>query len=263
MIKQKLKDYFKELFKSRKLNVVLLSLFELFCIGAFIYLVCTGSYRNSIAAVLLLLVPVAILLVEWLFKIRIPFIFLLVFMIIPIGGLLGSSFEFYSNYPWFDDFLHALSGLIFACFGFTFTEYFIGKIDTKKKFVGCLIGGFMFSLAAGLIWEMIEYAGLSLLKIDMQEDSIIYEIRSFFLAGTHLESVDITDISETIINYGDGQSYVINGYLDIGLNDTLFDMFVCFLGALLYIIIFVVIYCINRKAIKFVAPYIKEETVKE
>lgn len=263
MIKQSLKDYFKELFKSRKLSLVVWGLFIVFCISSFVYLIYTGSYRNSLAAGLLLLVPFAVLLVEWIFNIRIPFVFLLIFMIIPVGSLLGSSFEFYSNYYWFDDFLHTLSGVLFACFGFTFTEYFIGEINNNKKFIGCLIGGFMFSLAIGLIWELIEYAGLSILNIDMQEDSIIYDIRSFFLSGSHLESIDITDISETVIKYGDGRVYTINGYLDVGLNDTLFDMFVCFLGALFYLLVFVVVYCINKKGIKFIAPYIKEETFEE
>ena len=259
MIKQNLSSYLKELFKCRKLSVVAWSLYTAFCIFALVYLICTGSYRNCIAAILLLFVPLAILLAEWIFNLRIPFCFLLVFLIIPVGSLLGSSFEFYSNYPWFDDFLHTLSGLIFAFFGFAFSEYFVGKIDNKRKFIGCLMGGFIFSLAVGLIWELVEYAGLSILSIDMQEDSIIYNIRSFFLSGSHLESMDITNISETIIHYGDGQTYAINGYLDVGLSDTLFDMFVCFLGAIAYIIILVVGYSINKKSIRLISPYIKEE----
>lgn len=259
MIKQSLSSYLKELFKNRKLCVVAWSLYIGFCIFALIYLICTGSYRNSIAALLLLFVPFAVILVEWIFNLRIPFGFLVIFLIIPVGSLLGSSFEFYSLYPWFDDFLHTLSGTIFAFFGFALMNYFIGKIDSKKKFIGCLMGGFVFSLAVGLVWELVEYAGLSLFNIDMQEDSIVNNISSFFLSGSHLEAVDITNISETVIHYGEGQLYTVKGYLDLGLQDTLFDMFVCFLGAIVYVIILTISYNINRRSIRYISPYIKEE----
>ena len=101
---------------------------------------------------------------------------------------------------------------------------------------------------------MFEYVGTTFLGMDMQEDTIIYNIRSFLLAGSHNDIVEINGITQTIIYYGDGQQYVIDGYLDIGLYDTLNDMLVCLIGALALPVLIVIGSLFGKKPEKFIVP---------
>ena len=69
----------------------------------------------------------------------------------------------------------------------------------------------------------------------MQRDTIVTTISSTLLNTDGLNvAVQIKDITDTTVN---GQSLGINGYLDIGLIDTIKDMFVNFIGALTFSII--------------------------
>ena len=239
MINQTFLFYLKNTFKDKKIITLSLLFYFIFCFISMINLFSNSYIVNGLFALLVCFVPLVIFLIEWLFKISIPPTLLIIFLFIPFGSLLGNSYEFYNIFPWFDDLLHTISGFIFACFGFTLTEIFVGKPDNKKKFVGCLLGGCVFSLAIVLIWELIEYAGTSVVGAVMQEDSIVNNIRSFFHSGSHKEAIEINDITQTIINYNNGNQYIIEGYLDIGLTDTLNDMLVCFLGALVYLIVLI------------------------
>ena len=70
----------------------------------------------------------------------------------------------------------------------------------------------------------------------MQEDMLINGFNSFLLTGTHNKSFLVDGIVKTVIYYGDGQQIVLDGYLDIGLYDTLNDMVVCILGIILFVV---------------------------
>ena len=66
----------------------------------------------------------------------------------------------------------------------------------------------------------------------MQRDTIVTTISSTLLNPDGLNvAVQIKDITDTTVN---GQPLGINGYLDIGLIDTIKDMFVNFIGALTF-----------------------------
>lgn len=262
-IKEKLKYYLKELIYKRKIILTIFMIFTLFCIVSTIVLLVNSRYQNALYAILTLLIVLALIFVEIALQIRVPVILLVLLLLIPMGALLGNSFNLYTILPWFDDLLHTISGFIFACIGFSLAQIFIGEVNTIKKFIGCLIMGFVFSLAIGLIWEMIEYAGTVFLKIDMQDDSIVNEINSFLLAGNHYEMVKINDITKTIIYYQNGEIFTIDGYLDIGLKDTLFDMFVCLIGAILYLILLITGYRKSKKIFKLFCPEIivKEDNI--
>lgn len=255
-IKYNLKKYINELLKNRKAVLITLVLYTIFCIVSAIVLLATSHHQNALYCILSLLIAIVALFVEYSLKLRIPFVLFVSFLLVPTGALLGNSFDCYTLYPWLDDLLHAISGFLFACFGFSLAQIFIGEVDTTKQFVGGLLIGFVFSLAAGLIWEMFEYAGSVFLGIDMQADSIVNEINSFLLSGSHYETVEINGITQTIIYYENGQNIIIDGYLDLGLNDTLFDMFVCVVGAITYLILLTIGYIKNKKIFKIFCPEI-------
>lgn len=226
--------------KKQKLFFPLLILFAVFCIGSFIRFLVLHQPRNSILSIAFLLFIPLILGVEKLMKVRFPTLFTALGLFIAAGCILGSCYDLYTYLPWFDTLLHGISGLVFSCFGFALMQCVIGKSETKRRFIACLIFGFVFSLAIAAVWELFEYASGSLLGYDMQEDAIIKGFNSYLLSGTHNEIVEVDGIIRTIICYGDGQQLVINGYLDIGLIDTMADIAICSFGAVVYLILLII-----------------------
>ena len=67
---------------------------------------------------------------------------------------------------------------------------------------------------------------------DMQKDTVIHAIYSVALDPTRSNrTVGITGITDAAVN---GQSLGLGGYLDIGLLDTMKDLFVNFIGAAVF-----------------------------
>ena len=69
----------------------------------------------------------------------------------------------------------------------------------------------------------------------MQKDTVIHAISSVMLdpAGGNTPTA-LRNINEVIVN---GQNLGLNGYLDIGLYDTMADLWVNFLGAVVFSVI--------------------------
>ena len=76
--------------------------------------------------------------------------------------------------------------------------------------------------------------------MDMQKDEIVTSITSVeFDPNMSNKAIKINDIDKTILyNSNDEELITIEGgYLDIGLNDTMEDLFVNFIGATVYSIL--------------------------
>ena len=71
-----------------------------------------------------------------------------------------------------------------------------------------------------------------LFHMDMQKDTIVHTISSVMLDPTNKNiPITIDNITSVAVN---GQDLGFNGYLDIGLYDTMEDLFVNFIGALTF-----------------------------
>jgi hypothetical protein len=94
------------------------------------------------------------------------------------------------------------------------------------------IVAFCFSMTIGIFWEFFEFGSDMLLKTDMQKDFIINSINSVALdpANTN-KTIHINDIESISIN---GKLMSVNGYIDIGLIDTMKDLIVNFIGAAVF-----------------------------
>ena len=91
---------------------------------------------------------------------------------------------------------------------------------------------FCFSMTIGVLWEFFECGMDIFFHMDMQKDTIVTGISSVLLNPEGLNrAVRIRDIQSTIVN---GQDLGIQGYLDIGLLDTMKDLFVNFIGAVVF-----------------------------
>ena len=97
------------------------------------------------------------------------------------------------------------------------------------------IAAFCFSMTIGVLWEFFEFAADCLLHTDMQKDTVVNAIYSVSLNPTGAnKAIAVTGIETIAVN---GQVLPINGYLDIGLYDTMEDLFVNFVGATVFSII--------------------------
>ncbi len=106
-----------------------------------------------------------------------------------------------------------------------------------------------------MLWELFEWALTVLMNGDMQEDTLVTDIRSYFLAGSHNVPQDILDIEKTVVYYDGGRVYVIEGgYIELGLIDTLTDMLVCFIGAVVFEILCIVDLFKNTRLIRYFTP---------
>jgi len=120
-----------------------------------------------------------------------------------------------------------------------------------------VIVAFCFSMTIGILWEFCEFTVDGIFKTDMQKDRIVQSISSVELNPNRENNpVKVNDIEKTEIYSKDGTITTIkNGYLDIGIIDTMKDLFVNFIGAIVFSIIGF-LYVKNREKYRFTENFI-------
>ena len=94
---------------------------------------------------------------------------------------------------------------------------------------------FCFSMTVGVLWEFFEFSMDYLFHMDMQKDTVIHAFASVTLDPTNNNIPILVDnITDVAVN---GKSLGLGGYLDVGLYDTMQDLFVNFVGALTFSVI--------------------------
>jgi len=98
----------------------------------------------------------------------------------------------------------------------------------------------------------------------MQKDAKVSNISSVKLdPNKSNKAIHVKDIEKTIITKSDGTQVVIDGgYLDIGLNDTMKDLIVNFMGAFVFSCIGY-LYIQNRDKYKFATHFIPRREIDE
>ena len=85
-------------------------------------------------------------------------------------------------------------------------------------------------MTIGVLWEFFEFGMDEMFGLDMQKDTVMTGISSTLLdpsGSQHPQRIDRIESVEV-----NGQELGVGGYLDIGLRDTMGDLFVNFVGAL-------------------------------
>ena len=234
--------YIRDRFSDRTFLILSL-IYIAFCLFSTVWWIINfkASYL-AMSALFLLFVP-AVPIAEYLIGMRCGAAFTTMVYIIAAGSVLGSPFAFYSMLPHFDTFLHGLSGVLFAALGFTLAERFFGRASTARRFAGSLCFALCFSLAIAVVWEIHEYMCTIVLGMETMDDTIVDGFKSFLLGGGRANPVILDGIYETVIYYGEGESFVIEGgYLDIGIIDTISDMIICTVGSVVFAILAVIGY---------------------
>ena len=151
--------------------------------------------------------------------------------------ILGELRSWYVRVNGLDTVMHTLNGFLCAAVGFSLVDIF----NRNKRFqfelspLFLAIVAFCFSMTIGVLWEFFEFGADFFFHADMQKDTVLHAIYSVSLDPTRSNQVvAVTGITDTVVN---GQSLGLGGYLDIGLFDTMKDLFVNFIGAVVFSVI--------------------------
>ncbi len=198
-----------------------------------------GNWDNVFGCVLVLVLFTVPTFIEKKLKIDLPnTLEAVIYMFIFSAQILGEMQNFYGLIPFWDTLLHTLNGFIFAGVGFSLVDI-LNRSDKTKMFLSpmyVVVVAVSFSITIGTVWEFFEYGMDQTQMLDMQKDDLLPEIKSVYLNkdGENI-AVHIDDIESTTIKYGDGsEEVIIGGYLDVGLKDTMKDMIVNAIGALVF-----------------------------
>lgn len=217
--------------KEKTIRYVLILLCELLTIGNIVRLIPFGKFSRLLLAfvtLILILVPEGI---ERFFHCRISQPMYLISVLYAIGPMLGHCNDLYYLIPWWDKLLHITGGIMFVFLGIFLFSLLGGN---QKKWVLCCVFALCFSVALSVMWEFYEFGSDHFLKTDMQTDRVLHEIHSQLLDESPGEAGSISNIGNVVI---DGNSLSVDGYLDIGLIDTMMDMLLETLGAVITTVI--------------------------
>ena len=154
---------------------------------------------------------------------------LLIYIFIITTEVLGQIYHFYTRVPIFDIIIHTYSSFVIS-----YIALIIIKKHKLPKIITILFI-FSFAMMCESIWEIFEFGTDHLLKTDMQKDTIINEITSCYLSED--KDTPTTMVVDNVVVNNISFTDKYNGYLDIGLYDTISDMSCALVGALIFIII--------------------------
>ncbi len=162
---------------------------------------------------------------------------IIILLFIFSAEILGEINAYYVRVPNWDTMLHTINGFLCAAVGFALID--ILNRNDKFKFqlspLYVAIVAFCFSMTVGVLWEFFEFGMDYFFGMDMQKDTIVNYINSVKLDPTNTNTViSIDDINSVLIN---GENLGLGGYLDVGLIDTMKDLLVNFVGAVIFSII--------------------------
>lgn len=245
--------------ETSKKSIAIYLLLRVFVIISMISQILLGNISNVAMCVVALFLFTIPTIISERFKIGIPSLLeAIIYLFIYSTAILGEINNFYGIIPFWDTILHTLNGFICAGIGFSLVDLLnqnSKSIQLSPLYIA--IVAFCFSMTIGILWEFYEFAGDSMLKFDMQKDRIVQSISTVELNQNGENTpVKIKDIEKTEIYSKDGTVTLIEGgYLDIGLIDTMKDLFVNFIGAIVFSIIGF-LYIKNRGKYKFVQGFI-------
>lgn len=224
----------KELREHRSSFIVFYTL-RLLVIAVLVRQLFQGHFESAFYCVmtyLLLYVP------SWLqVRLRIelpPPLEITILFFIFAAEILGEVNAFYVVIPGWDTMLHTINGFLAAAVGFSLVMLL--NDDDRLTFnlspFFLALMAFCFSMTIGVLWEFFEFGMDWFFHTDMQKDTVLSAIYTVALDTTRSNKVvAVEGIREVLVN---GESLGLGGYLDIGLVDTMKDLFVNFLGAVVF-----------------------------
>ena len=164
---------------------------------------------------------------------------IIIMLFIFAAEILGEIRSFYTTFYGWDTILHTINGFLCAAIGFALVD----MLNRNEKFsltlspIYMALVAFCFSMTIGVLWEFFECGMDQLFLLDMQKDAIVNTISTVMLDPTGGNTpVAIRDITDVVVVTAAGEeiSLGLGGYLDIGILDTMKDLLVNFVGAVVF-----------------------------
>ena len=216
-----------------KIQVILIFLVALSIIRQFFL----GNYHNMFLGFLTLLLFSVPQFLDKKLGVTIPVgLETVIFIFIFSAEILGEINAFYVKIPIWDTMLHTTNGFLMAAIGFALIDLFnrSDKFSIKMSPYFVAFFAFCFSMTVGVLWEFFEFSMDWFFAADMQKDWILPAINSVKLNPTGANIPIHVDVQSVVIN---GETWNLGGYLDIGIVDTMKDLMVNFVGAVVFSII--------------------------
>lgn len=168
---------------------------------------------------------------------------IIILLFIYAAEILGEIRAYYITFAYWDTMLHTLNGFLCAAIGFSLVDILnrnerITSFSLSPAYMALV--AFCFSMTVGVLWEFFECIMDQVFLLDMQKDTILNTISSVKLDpnGGNVPT-QIQDIIDVVVVHSDGtqQALGLGGYLDVGILDTMKDLFVNFIGAVVFSII--------------------------
>ena len=194
-----------------------------------------GEYESAFICLLVLVLFMLPFFIQQNFGIELPSTLeIIILLFIFAAEILGELECYFITFPYWDSMLHTTTGFLCAATGFALID--ILNRNSRIKFqlspIYVALVAFCFSMTVGVLWEFFEFGMDRLFHMDMQKDTVVSSITSVMLDPTNKNiPVTIDGITSVTVN---GQELGFGGYLDIGLYDTMADLFVNFIGAVVF-----------------------------
>ena len=212
-----------------------------------------GDYYNVFLCGLTLVLFMIPTFVEHRLHINVPnTLEIIILLFIFSAEILGEIQEYYLILPFWDTMLHTMNGFLMAAIGIAMVDILNRsqkfRVQLSPAFVALV--AFCFSMTVGVLWEFFEYGMDVFFHTDMQKDTWIYAVSSVNLnPDGHNVPVQVA-VDSVVVN---GETWP--GYLDIGLIDTMKDLLVNFIGAVIFSVIGA-LYIMGRGKGKFAPRFI-------
>lgn len=223
-----------------------------------------GNFENVFLCILTLILFLVPSFIERKIQIDLPdTLEVIILLFIFAAEILGEIRAYYISIPYWDTMLHTLNGFLCAAIGFSLLDILNRheRLSFSLSPLYLAIMAFCFSMTIGVLWEFFECTMDVFFHLDMQKDTVVNTISSVMLDpnGGNVPTA-IHNITDVIVVTADGSEIPLGlgGYLDIGILDTMKDLFVNFIGAVVFSFIGGYFYVKSRGKGRFARRFIPQ-----
>lgn len=199
-----------------------------------------GNFENVLLCALTLVLFLLPSVLERSLHIDLPdTLEIVILLFIFAAEILGEIQSFYITFPYWDTMFHTMNGFLCAAIGFALVDLLNRneRVSLNLSPFFMAVVAFCFSMTIGVIWEFFEFFMDHVFLMDMQKDTILNTISTVNLDPDHgTKAVIVRGIQDVILVLEDGSQMPLGlgGYLDLGIADTMEDLLVNFIGAVVF-----------------------------
>ena len=247
--------------KQVKINILVYLILRFLVIVCMVEQSLKGNWHGVALCFLTLILFTLPTIASKTFKVKLPTTLeIIVYLFIFAAEILGEIQNFFGIFRHWDTMLHTLNGFLSAAVGFSLIDILnrTERFHIKMTPIFVSLVAFCFSMTIGILWEFGEFAADRYLNLDMQKDRVVQKISSVELNEENKnDPIVIDNINKTEIYSNNNRKIttIENGYLDLGIIDTMKDLVVNFVGALVFSILGF-LYIKDRDEYRFIERFV-------